>query len=120
MRRDVRWYVFVLVLFIFHQITQAIGWNFWPADYYLDPFTAIPIMLGTPVLLFRIWNKEAKFYIGTILFFTAVLIWVFETEYVVQVKIHPDVWDIPFYLLGALYYGYTINPVPKILPQNDH
>lgn len=116
-RPDLLWYISFVLVFTIHQILQEVGFHIRILDNYLDPFTAIPVMLGTPLMLFRIWRTDAIFYKVTTFIFTAILIGVFETPYVVDVRIHPDVWDIPMYVAGMLVFLWKINPPP--LPQQS-
>ncbi|KAB2815863.1 hypothetical protein [Phaeocystidibacter marisrubri] len=114
-RKDLLWYLAFVLVFLIHQVMQEVGVHVPILDNYLDPFTAIPVMLGTPLMIFRIWQIDAIFYKVTTIAFTVILIGVFETTYVVEVKIHPDVWDIPMYVAGMLVFLWKINPPPLSL-----
>lgn len=67
-------------------------------------------MLGTPLMGMRFWKPDSTFYLSTILIYTLGVIAVFENPWISDPRIHADVWDVPFYLVGMAIYWKWINP----------
>ncbi len=109
-RENVLWLLGCFAIFLIHQIAQAVGWHVKLLDNYLDPFLAVPIMLGVTVFSIRIFQSTYTLTPLTIIIYTLGLIAFFESGWVEDEKLHPDVWDIPGYLVGAVLYHWKINP----------
>lgn len=111
-------YLFFSGVFLIHQYTQMMGWYVRWLDHYLDPFLAVPVMMGTALMLIRLWRPTEVIYPATNLLFTAGLIVFFESGWFEDPRIHPDLWDIPGYIVGSVLFHFSINrPVSKSLPQ---
>lgn len=102
-------YLFFSGVFLIHQYTQMMGWHVRILDHYLDPFLAVPVMMGTALLIIRLWRPKEVIYPTTNLLFTVGLILFFESGWFEDPRIHPDAWDIPGYIVGSSLFHFTIN-----------
>lgn len=96
-------------IFLIHQFTQKMGWHWRLADNYLDPFLAVPVMLGGALILLRLIDQRAVFYPLTIAIYTIGLIVVFESGWIEDERLHSDIWDVVGYVVGAFVFDRTIN-----------
>lgn len=117
--KDVRWFSAALSLFLIHQLTQYSGWHWVPADHYLDPFLAVPVMLGAALLIIRLIRPAEQFHPITTGLFSAGLILFFETGWFTREGLYSDPVDAFFYAAGALVFQMTINriPNPEVTPR---
>ncbi len=108
--RNLLWFGLVSALFLLHQWTQFMGWHVRLVDDYLDPFLAVPVMLGFTVFFLRIMRRNYSLNVLTISVYTLGLIVFFESGWIDSPKLHPDLWDVPGYVMGALFFDWKINP----------
>ncbi len=102
-----------VLTFIVHQILQ-LGFNLAIPfiDSYLDPFLFLPIILGL-YLQERRWVLQDNFYmLDTFSFLGISLILCVLVEVVYPYLNHGyifDIYDIPAYGVGSVYFHFTIN-----------
>lgn len=102
-------YLTFVGVFLVHQLTQWLGIHFRLADHYLDPFLAVPVMMGTALITIRWMAPSERVHPITTAIFTVGLIVFFESGLFQDEKLHPDLWDIPGYVIGAGCFEWLIN-----------
>lgn len=108
-RRDMHWFTLYSSVFFIHQVLQWNHLHVKVLDNHLDPLLAVPVMLGVSILILRIFNPKAKFHLLSIGLFTLALCLFWEGPWMDNPDLTADVWDVPFYILGAFFFERTIN-----------
>ncbi|PRD47181.1 hypothetical protein [Sphingobacterium haloxyli] len=108
------------ILFLMHQYAQKVAKVSLPIiDSYLDPILFMPIVLPligwerkliyqNPAYTLPLSHVFACFLLVSVLFEIILPLW--------NERMTADVWDVPFYALGALIYTITANDRCRSLP----
>ncbi|KAB2810381.1 hypothetical protein [Phaeocystidibacter luteus] len=112
-KTDIQLFSLFAGVFLVHQLTQWYGLHSRILDNYLDPFLAVPVMLGAAILIIRLIQPKAKLHWITVAVYTAGLIVFFESGWIEDTRLHYDPIDAILYVVGALVFYFTINRVDR-------
>ena len=108
-----KWFLrFTLIWLLIFTCTKFEIYFYWPIQFYLIDFIAVPIIGNLSLAFYRIIlnNKLAKLSFWHIGFIVVGLSFVFEW-YMPQhyIRYSADVWDVAMYILGGLFFGLMMN-----------
>ncbi len=106
------WWWLAVILFVGHQVLQhLVNLGFGNIDGYLDPFCAVPILLGLWQLERRLVFRVRRLAWLETAVATLVLAVVFEEIFPrYGTGFRHDAVDYLFYALGGVYFYFLINP----------